>query len=63
MTLDITLILLALAGALLGFSILQVRRPHEPGNPRLIDWHYVMFPAIVLTGLLALHAVMLVLGR
>ncbi|MCC7049163.1 MAG: hypothetical protein IT562_20790 [Alphaproteobacteria bacterium] len=63
MPLDITLALLAAAAALLGFSILRVRRPREPGNPRLVDWHYVMFPAIVLTGLLALHAVMLVLGR
>lgn len=63
MPLDLTLALLAAIAALLGFSILQVRRPREPGNPRLIDWHYVMFPTIVLTGLLAVHAVMLLLGR
>jgi hypothetical protein len=61
--LDLTLILLALSVSALGVSIFQVRRPRDPGNPRLVDWHYVMFPAILLTGLLALHAITLALGR
>ncbi len=63
MALDLTLLLLALACALLALSVWQVRRPREPGNPRLIDWHYVLFPAIVAAGLLALHAGNLLLGR
>jgi hypothetical protein len=61
--LDLTLILLVLSAAALAASIWQVRRPREPGNPRLVDWHYVLFPAIVLTGLLGLHAVSLALGK
>ncbi len=63
MALDLTLALLVLATALIALSVWQVRRPREPGNPRLVDWHYVLFPAIVAAGLLALHVVNLLLGR
>ena len=63
MTLAVTLALLAPAVLALGFSLWQVRRKREPGNPGLIDWHYVLFPAILATGLLGVHAAMLLTGR
>lgn len=64
MSLSLTLWLLAPALAMLGLAAWQVRRKREPtGNPSLIDWHYVLFPAIVMTGLLLLHLFMLLTGK
>lgn len=64
MTMEITLGLLAASGALLVWSIWKVNRPRDFSRPRLIlDWHYVMFPAILATGLLVLHAVKLAAGH
>ncbi len=64
MSMEVTLGLLAASAALLGWSIWKVRRPADLSRPRLIlDWHYVMFPAILSTGLFALHAITLALGR
>ncbi|MCK6453346.1 MAG: hypothetical protein L6R19_21220 [Alphaproteobacteria bacterium] len=62
MPLGLTLILAGVSAAILAFSIWRVRRPADPANPRLIDWHLVMLPAILATGLLVFHAVRLVLG-
>lgn len=63
MPLDLTLILLAPAGLMLGLAVWQVRRKREPGNPGLIDWHYVLFPAILIVIMLGIHAANLLLGR
>lgn len=66
MTMELTIGLLAASAALLGYSIWKVHRPRERdlSRPRLIlDWHYVMFPSILSTGLLALHAIKLAFGR
>lgn len=63
MSLPLTLALLLPSAGLLGFSIWRIRHPLEPGIPRLIDWHYVLFPTIILTGLLLLHLFMLLIGR
>ncbi|MGQ0676534.1 MAG: hypothetical protein ACT4N4_10685 [Rhodospirillales bacterium] len=60
----VTLGLLLAASALLVYSVWKVRQPRDLARPRLIlDWHYVMFPAILAVGLLALHAVQLAMGR
>jgi hypothetical protein len=60
MTMNVTLGLLAASAVLLVWSIWQVNRPRDLSRPRLIlDWHYVMFPAILACGLLALHAIKL----
>ena len=64
MTMPVTLVLLAISLAILGFSAWKVRQPRDYARPRLIlDWHYVMFPAILASGFLALHAFMLATGR
>lgn len=63
MSMSVTLVLLALCLAVLGFSIWKVNHPPEPGTPRLVDFHYVLFAAILAAGLLALHALMLAMGR
>lgn len=64
MTMPVTLVLLAASLAVLAFSVWKVRQPRDYARPRLIlDWHYVMFPAILASGLLALHALMLAAGR
>lgn len=63
MTMEVTLGLLAVSSALLLWSVWKVNRPRDLSRPRLIlDWHYVMFPAILATGFLALHAVKLAYG-
>ena len=63
MSLDLTLLLLAPAAAILALALWQVRRKREPGNFSLLDWHYVLFPAIVFCGLLVLHLITLLAGR
>lgn len=64
MSMYVTLGLLAASLALLGWSIWKVRKPADLSKPRLIlDWHYVMFPAILACGILALHALKLVQGQ
>lgn len=63
MSLPLTLALLAAVGLLLAFSVWRVRQKHEPGTLRLLDWHYILFPAILAVGLLALHAFNLLVGR
>ena len=63
MPLDLTLILLVPALGMLGLALWQVRRKREPGSPGLIDWHYVLFPAILASLLLGVHAAGLMLGR
>jgi len=60
---ETTLTLLAAGGAATAFCLWQVRRKRLDGQPSLIDWHYALFPALVLTLLLAVHAVNLLLGR
>lgn len=63
MPLDLTLVLLAMSFAGTGVAVWQVRRVREIGRPSLVDWHYVLFPLLLLTILLLLHATNLVLGR
>lgn len=63
MSLEMTLALMALSCTGIAVSIWRVRHPPEPGTPRLIDWHFVLFPSIVLTALLCLHLSQLVLGK
>ena len=64
MSMEVTIGLLAASIALLGWSIWKVRHPADLSRPRLIlDWHYVMFPAILASGILALHALKLAYGR
>jgi hypothetical protein len=61
--LDLTLGFLALSLLGTGLSIWQIRRKREIGRPSLIDWHYVLFPVLILTILLVVHATNLLLGR
>ncbi len=63
MSMTVTLALLAVALVVLGYAIWKVNHPPEPGTPRLVDFHYVVFAGILATGLLALHALMLAMGR
>lgn len=64
MSMEVTIGLLAASIALFGWSIWKVRRPADLSRPRLIlDWHYVMFPAILAAGILALHALKLAYGH
>jgi hypothetical protein len=61
--LDLTLVFLALSLLGTGLSLWQVRRKREIGRPSLLDWHYVLFPALVLTIIFLVHATHLLLGR
>ncbi len=63
MPLDLTLGLLALSLLGVGLSVWQIRRKREIGRPSLVDWHYVLFPALILAILFLVHATNLVFGR
>lgn len=63
MSLDLTLILLLPASVVLAGAVWQVRRRREPGRPSYIDWHYVLFPALLAEIILSIHAANLLLGR
>lgn len=63
MPLDLTLAFLALSLLGVGLSVWQVRRKRDIGRPSLIDWHYVLFPALIVTILFLVHATNLLLGR
>ncbi len=63
MSLEVTLALFVVSAGLLGYSIWRVRQKYDVANPPLLDWHYVLFPTILSTGLLLLHVFMLLRGK
>ncbi|MDJ0949004.1 MAG: hypothetical protein QNJ94_08785 [Alphaproteobacteria bacterium] len=63
MSLTVTLIVLALAAALLAFSNYMSRCPTEPGKPRLIPYQGLQFVALIAIVLMLAHLVTLFTGE
>ncbi|MBM3572057.1 MAG: hypothetical protein FJX52_06785 [Alphaproteobacteria bacterium] len=61
-SLALTLILIALVGAALGFCLWHERRPAEPFKPKLVPWVYLSMTLIVVLLVLAAHAVSEITG-
>jgi len=63
MSLAVTLVVLALAGAVFGFANWRSRRPRAPGEVSLVPWTAVQFLAAVAVLLMLAHLVTLMTGR
>lgn len=65
MTMPVTLILLALFSAMLGFSLWAERRPRDPAdlNPPLIPRPFVQFVAFLGIILMLAHLITLLTGK
>ncbi|MSP89907.1 MAG: hypothetical protein EXQ92_14025 [Alphaproteobacteria bacterium] len=57
MSLELTLALMALTGAALGFTLWRERRPAEPFKPKLVPWLFLSMTLLVILLVLTAHAV------
>lgn len=57
MPLDLTLALMALTGAALGFTLWHERRPAEPFKPKLVPWLFLSMTLLTVLLVLTAHAI------
>lgn len=57
MSLELTLALMALTGAALGFTLWRERRPAEPFKPKLVPWLFLSMTLLTILLVLTAHAV------
>lgn len=63
MSLTTTLLLMACAAALLGYTVWRERRGYAPGRPPLVPYALVQFVAVLVLLLLAGHVISLLTGE